>query len=99
MSAKTIAKLMSKDLEFAAKFMIAPKSTMEEFGINPESLNEREISALEAVVEQSQDNLRTNAKLIGVELAEAAWGIGASCCNSKLTAFDAFSDAGVRRLK
>lgn len=83
MSTKTIAKLLSSDTKFAAQFMVQPKETLAEFGIEGDAMEEEDIRAMEAVVRLSQDSLRANAKLIGVDIATAAWGIGAGCCNSK----------------
>jgi hypothetical protein len=82
MSGKLIQKLLSKDPEFVAKFVTNPTSAMKEFGIEPQSLTDREANALEALVQQTQDNIRTNAKLVGVAVAQSDWGIGAGCCNA-----------------
>lgn len=97
MSGKTVAKLMEKDPEFLAKFVVAPKSAMSEFGIETEALSNDEVRALETLAEQSQDNMRTNAKLIGVQLAAADWGIGAGCCSSTTAAFSTFARSARRR--
>lgn len=96
MSGKTVAKLMEKDPEFLAKFVVAPKSAMSEFGIETDSLSNDEVRALETLAEQSQDNMRTNAKLIGVHMAAADWGIGAGCCNSGNAAFTSFASRSRR---
>ncbi|KAA2316084.1 hypothetical protein DL237_13390 [Pseudooceanicola sediminis] len=83
MSTKTIAKLLGSDMKFTAQFMVQPKETLAEYGIESENLDDGDVRAMEAVVRLTQDSLRANAKLLGVDIATAAWGIGAGCCNSK----------------
>lgn len=83
MSTKTIAKLLESDRNFAAGFISQPKETLNEYGIDADAMEVEDIKALETVVRLTQETLRSNVKLIGVEMAAADWGIGGSCCNSK----------------
>ncbi len=70
-----------------AKFLTGPSSALKEYGIDPETLPEKQVHALEAMVQQTQENIRTNAKLVGVEMAKSEWGIGMGCCNDVNTRF------------
>jgi len=88
MSIKTVKKLLAKDPEFAARFIVNPRAALEDYGIDPGSIGKKDTHALEVLVEQTQDNLRTNSKLLGLKVASAEWGIGAGCCNSDKAAFD-----------
>jgi hypothetical protein len=87
MSSKTVRKLLERDPEFVAKFLTGPSSALKEYGIDPETLPEKQVHALEAMVQQTQENIRTNAKLVGVEMAKSEWGIGMGCCNDVNTRF------------
>ena len=87
MSSKTVNRLLEKDAEFVAKFLTAPKGALSEYGIDPEAMPQQDVHTLEALVQQTQENIRTNARLIGVDMAEAAWGIGGLCCNDVNTKF------------
>lgn len=90
MSTKTVAKLLASDPKFAAQFILQPKQTLEDYGMDPDGFEVEDAKALESVVRLSQESLRSNISLIGVEMATAAWGIGASCCNSKSVALRDF---------
>lgn len=87
MSTKTIKKLLKNDPEFVAKFITAPQDALGEYGIDPERMDTKDVHALETLVQQTQDNVRTNAKLVGVEMAKSEWGIGMGCCNDLNTKF------------
>ena len=87
MSIKTIRKLMSKDPEFVSRFMVTPKETIKDYGIEISSMQKQDVKVLELLAEQMQDNMKTNAKLVGVEIAPTAWGIGSGCCNTLNTSF------------
>ncbi|WP_296428170.1 hypothetical protein [Yoonia sp.] len=83
MTTKTITKLLQSDTKFTAQFIVQPKETLAEYGIEADDLDADDVRALESVVRLTQDQLRANARLIGVEVATANWGIGGGCCNSK----------------
>lgn len=71
-----------RDSVFFASLVLNPERALKESGIGIE--DPVEVKKLEFLVRTAQENMKTAARLVDVELGTAAWGIGCHCCNSRL---------------
>lgn len=73
---------VSTDPSFLAGLVVDPKKTLRDNGFN--LTDAADVTKVELLVRLSQENLRSSARVLGIRTANADWGIGAGCCNSRM---------------
>lgn len=73
---------VAQDPAFLAGLVVNPKKALRDGGFA--ITDAAEVTKVELLVRLSQENLRASARVLGVRTGTADWGIGASCCNSRM---------------
>lgn len=71
-----------RDPAFLGQLVVNPKKALKDAKIN--LTDSRDVNRIELFVKAAQEQLKATGKLVGLKVNTASWGIGCSCCNTRL---------------